>query len=34
LKERSFDSILFAHGAPIVKGGKKELGEFIKGSGV
>ena len=32
LKERSFDSVLFAHGDPIVKGGKKELREFIGGS--
>ncbi|MCL4245097.1 MAG: hypothetical protein KJ002_08220 [Candidatus Dadabacteria bacterium] len=31
LKERSFDAVLFAHGEPIVKGGKKELRKFIGG---
>jgi len=33
LKERSFDAVLFAHGEPIVKGGKKELERFINGAG-
>jgi hypothetical protein len=31
LKERSFDAVLFAHGEPIVNGGKKELRRFLKG---
>lgn len=31
LRERSFDAVLFAHGDPIVKGGKKELRRFLRG---
>lgn len=34
LKERAFNAILFTHGEPIVKGGKKKPGVFICGPGI